>query len=117
VRAHRRRSPTASGSPPSMAEYALTSGQARRMGSASNDSWSRGSVLSPRAGPIAKLSGGSVRRTTMQEGGGSGSVPGSAVRGGTGVGMAGGVRLSAAAMAVINNGRGSLAGGPKAVWR
>jgi kinesin family member 18/19 len=125
ARVHRRRSPTASSGSPPASETSLTAGQARRMGAAAfspagSDSaagWSRNSVLSPRSAPIIKLGGGSgagkERRTTVADT----IVPGSASRVGAN-GANGAVRLSAAALALVQQqGRGSLAGGSKAVWR
>lgn len=59
---HRRRSPTAAGSPPS--ENAMfTAGHARRMVKSERDSSFASSVLSPRTAPVIKNSG--TRRTTI----------------------------------------------------
>jgi kinesin family protein 18/19 len=109
VRTQRRRSPTASGSPPNE-NGMFSAGHARRMVNGEHQ-W-RGSVLSPRTTPIVK--GSSMRRTTMGED--PRGAPGSALR-------AGPVRMSTipatAAAGTVGGAaasRGSLANS-KSAWR
>ncbi|KAF2273111.1 kinesin-domain-containing protein [Westerdykella ornata] len=95
-RAHRRRSPTATSSPPN--ENAMFSASAaRRMVKSERDGEWKNSVLSPRSAPILK---GAARRTTMTGAGGDGSV------------------LKREPVRVASGGsRGSLMGNAKSVWR
>lgn len=96
-RTHRRRSPTATGSPPS--ENLFSASHARRLGIKTNDSEWKNTVLSPRTAPVTK---GPVRRTTMGES--LGAVP-----------VRPAVRLSSVTPGSAT--RGSLAPGTKSAWR
>jgi kinesin family member 18/19 len=98
ARAHRRRSPTGSGSPPS--ENMFSSSHARRMVKGGENGEWKSSVLSPRTAPITKAP---VRRTTMGES--------------AGMLRSGPVRVSSATPTGGATGRGSLAGSSKSVWR
>jgi kinesin family protein 18/19 len=99
ARAHRRRSPTAAGSPPN--ENAMLSvGAARRMGKTGESDW-KTSVLSPRSAPILKAA---PRRTTMAVTGDD--RPGSASS-----------TLERKPIRVISGSRGSLMPGAKSGWR
>ncbi|KAF2010549.1 kinesin family protein-like protein [Aaosphaeria arxii CBS 175.79] len=99
-RAHRRRSPTAatSCSPPNENSM-LSAGAARRMGKREGEGW-QNSVLSPRTAPIVK---GAARRTTMTMAGEDRQRDSSA--------------LKREPVRLTSGSRGSLAGGPKSVWR
>jgi kinesin family protein 18/19 len=109
ARAYRRRSPTASGSPPGGDGPPLfTAGQARRMGHGSDGWRSSGTmngVLSPRVAAVVKGSAAS-RRTTL----------GDDLRAG-GLRANGPVRASTANLSASTGVRGSLAPGGKSVWK